>query len=229
MKSIFAASPALLLAGAMLAAPASAQTMGQPDLNQPMAQPYPGQAAPQPYSGQTASQPYSDQAQQQTAQGTLPRGSYLNECKNVRMLQNTLTAFCPRGDGTWQTTQLQHADSCPGSVHNAGGDLVCGMPSQVGSTTPPQSYDSSSGSSYGTPAAPPTGSPPTGYGAFGTGPQPAATGVAPPAYAPVPSQSYATPSYNGYGAYTYNPYGAYPPAADQYVSPSGTRAAQPPY
>jgi hypothetical protein len=215
MKSILAASPALLLAGAMLAAPASAQTMAPPDVSQPMAQPYAGQTAPQPYSGQ---------AQQQTAQGTLPRGSYLNECKDVRMLQDTLTAFCPRGDGTWQTTQLQHADSCPGGISNAGGDLVCGMPSQVGSTTPPQSYGSSAGSTYGTPAAPPAS-----YGAFGTGPQPAATGVAPPAYAPVPGQTYAAPTYNGYGAYTYNPYGAYPPAANQYVSPTGEGAAQPPY
>ena len=139
------------------------------------------------------------------------------------MLGDTLTAFCPRGDGTWQTTQLQHADSCPGGVQNAGGELFCG-PSQVGSTTAPENYGSSSGSAYAAPAEQRPS-----YGAFGTGPQPMATGAYPVTPPPVPTQSYAAPAYNGYGPYPYNPYGGYPPTANQYVSPSATRAAQPPY
>ena len=223
MKSILAASPALLLAGAMMAIPAAAQTMAQPGMDQPTAR---------PYSGQTMqSQPYGDQAmpQPQTVQGTLPQGSYRTKCKQVRMLQDTLTAFCPRGDGTWQTTQLVNASSCPGGVQNAGGDLVCARPSQVGSTAAPENYSSSSGgTSSGT-------APAAGYGAFGTGPQPMATSTY-PSYAPVPSQSYAAPTYNPYGAHTYNPYGGYPPAANpyvspspSYVSPSPTTTAQPPY
>lgn len=235
MKSILAASPPLLLAGAMMAIPAAAQTMAQPGMDQPAAQ---------PYSGQTMqSQPYGYQAmpQPQTVQGTLPQGSYLTECKEVRMLGDTLTGFCPRGDGTWQTTQLVNASSCPGGVQNAGGDLVCGTPSQVGSTAAPENYSSSSGgTSSGT-----TPAPAAGYGAFGTGPQPMATSTY-PSYAPVPSQSYAAPAYNGYGANRYNPYGGYPPAANpyggypaaatpygspspSYVSPSPTTTAQPPY
>jgi hypothetical protein len=217
MKSILAASPAVLLAGAMLAAPASAQTMAQPDMNGPAAQPYASQLQAQPYAGQAM-------PQQQTVQGTLPQGPYLTECKQVRMLQDTLTAFCPRGDGTWQTTQLVNASSCPGGVHNAGGDLVCATPSQFGSTTAPENYSSSYGGTSGTPPAPPAS-----YGAFGTGPQPTATSTYVPPPPPVPSQSYAAPTYNGNGGYTYNPYNGYPPAPNAYVSPSPTRAAQPPY
>ena len=141
MKSIFAASPALLIAGTLLAAPASAQTMSQP-----MAQPYAGEAASSPYALQTMPHP-------QMGQATLPQGPYLGTCKDARMLEDTLTAFCAKGDGTWQTTQLWQADRCTGGVQNAGGDLVCGMLPQVGSSTPPQSY----GSAYGTLAPPATG------------------------------------------------------------------------
>jgi hypothetical protein len=215
MRPILAASPALLLAGVVLAAPASAQTMLMPYQNNPIATP-PG--APPPTEGP-----------QQTAGGALPRGSYLGECKDVRMLQGTLTAFCPRGDGTWQTTQLQHADSCPGGVQNAGGDLLCGS-SQMGSASSPESYGSSSGSNYGSSAAPPSG-----YGAFGTGPQPMATGAYPVNPPPGPYQGYAAPAYNGYGpapAYNiYGPYsgtyGPYPAPQDQYYAPSASKTAHP--
>jgi len=225
MKAILAASPALLLAGAMFAAPASAQMMA-PDINQPMASPYAGTAAPQPYAEQGVTQSYAGQAMsnQLIATGPLPQGPYLSECKDVRMLRDTLTAFCPKGDGTWHTTQLLQASSCTGGVANAGGDLVCSMPPQMGSTTPPQGYASSYGGTYGPAAAPPP--PAAGYEAYQPMMPPAAGYPSP--YPPVPSQTYAAPVYNGYGAYTYNPYGTYPPAANDYVSPSaGT--AQPPY
>ena len=170
-----AASPALLLAGAILAAPASAQTMLMPYENNPIAAP-PG--VPQPTEGS-----------QQTVEAATPRGPYLAECKDVRMLQDTLTAFCPRGDGTWQTTQLQHAGSCPGGVQNAGGNLFCG-PSQVGSTTSSEGYRSSSGSTYAAPAEQRPS-----YGAFGTGPQPLATGAYPVTSPPASNQGYAAPTY----------------------------------
>ena len=200
MKSVFAASPALLLAAAMFAVPASAQTMAQPETSQPttMTQPYAGQAMPP----------------QQTAAGRLPQGPYLNECKEVRMLQDTLTAFCPKGDGTWRTTQLVNATGCPGSVQNAGGDLVCTPPVETGSTAAPENYGTSSGGTYGTtpPSAP-------GYAPAVAAP---AMSPYPPAYPAVPSQSYAAPPYYGYGP---SPY----PPANQYISPSATRAAQPPY
>ena len=227
MKAILAASPALLLAGAMFAAPASAQTMAHPNMSQPMGSPYAGNPAPQPYAEQGATQSYTAQAMsnQLTATGPLPQGPYLSECKDVRMLQDTLTAFCPKGDGTWHTTQLLQADRCPAGVANAGGDLVCPMPPQMGSTSPPQGYASSYGGTYGPAAAPP---PAIGYGGPYQPITPLAAGYPSP-YPPVPSQTYAAPTYNGYGVYTYNPYGAYPPTANEYVSPSATRTAQPPY
>jgi hypothetical protein len=202
MKSILAASPALVIAGALLAAPASAQTVSQPMMNQPMAQPYAGQAMPQP----------------QAAQATLPQGPYLGTCKDARMLEDTLTAFCSKGDGSWQTTQLWHADSCTGGVQNAGGDLVCGMEPQVGSSTPPESYGSAAG----------TLTPP-------------AVGTYSPAYTPAPT--YPPPAYNGYGSATtswpnaygtsaygangYGPYSAPAPSEDQYYSPSASKTARP--
>jgi hypothetical protein len=209
----------------MFAAPASAQTIA-PDINQPMAPPYAGTAGSQPYAEQGATQSYVNQmmSNQPTAQGPLPQGPYLSECKDVRMLQDTLTAFCPKGDGTWHTTQLSQASSCTGHVANAGGDLVCVMPPQIGSTIPPQGYASSYGGTYEPVAAPP----PPGYGGAYQPVMPPAAGYPSP-YPPVPSQTYAAPTYNGYGAYTYYSYGVHPPTANQYISPSATRTAQPPY
>lgn len=219
MKSILAASSAFALAGALLVGPAFAQT-ASPSWNQPVAQPYAGQAA-QPYAAPAVSQPYTGEAapQQETARGTLPQGSYLSTCKDARMLDDTLTAFCSKGDGTWQTTQLWHAYRCTAGVQNAGGDLVCGMEPQMGSSTPPESYGSSYGSAYGTVA-------------------PRTARVYSPAYVPAPSPAYPAPTYNGYGTATsswpnaygtgpYGTYGAAVPSANQYSSPSATRTAQP--
>jgi hypothetical protein len=217
MRTILAASPALVIAGALLAAPASAQTLSQPMMNPPAAQPYGAEAMPQPYAGQTMGPP-------QAAQATIPQGAYLSTCKEVRMLGGTLTAFCSKGDGTWQTTQLWHADSCTGGVQNAGGQLVCGMEPQVGSSTPPAGYGNSYGSAYGMSAPP-------------------ATGTYPPAYAAGPSPTYPAPAYNSYGNATtswpnaygtntyenngYGSYGATTPSQDQYYSPSASQTAKP--
>jgi hypothetical protein len=67
------------------------------------------------------------------------------------------------------------------------------------------------------------------YGAFGTGPQPLATGAYPVTSPPAANQGYAAPTYNSYGPYTgtYGAYGATPPAQDQYSSPSASRTARP--
>jgi hypothetical protein len=206
MKSPLAASPALVVAGVLLAAPAFAQTMSQPMMNPPAAQPYVGQAATQPYAGQAA-------AQQQAGQMTLPQGPYLSTCKDARMLNDTLTAFCSKGDGTWQTTQLWQAGRCASGVRNAGGDLVCGMEPQVGSSTPPQGY----GSAYETITPPASGTYTPTY--------PPAPGQT---YAPAPGQTYAPRAYNGYGAYgTYNGYGAGVPSSDEYSSSSASKTARP--
>lgn len=67
MKTILAASPVLVISGALLAAPASAQTLSPPMMNPPAAQPYAAlpygaEATPQPYAGQTMAPPQAAQA-----------------------------------------------------------------------------------------------------------------------------------------------------------------------
>ncbi len=216
MKIALAASSAVVIAGALWVRPAAAQTIGQPYAGQ-AAYPYAGPAATQPYAApyagrtaapyyrETASGSYPGVSTSAVGAESAPRGPYLSECREVRMLQGTLTAFCPKGDGTWHTTQLVGAAQCAGNVENAGGDLVCGAPPQIGSTAPPQSYPSSAGSTYATPALPPA-------------PAPVApvAGPYPPAYPPVAGPVYPAPAY---------PYGV--PSQYQYIAPSAGRTAQP--
>jgi hypothetical protein len=205
MKFILAASPAVLLASAVLVSPALAQTWSQPYPTQPTVQPYAGTTA-SPFAGATTDQPYTGAAATTptspgastplTSQASLPQGPYLQECREVRMLEGTLTAFCPKGDGTWHTTQLIGAERCSGNVHSAGGDLVCEMAPQIGSTAPPQGYVSSAGGTYAGPVAAPPYSP-----------------VLP---APVlPAPAYAVPVYPSI------------PSQNLYTSPSAARTAQP--
>jgi hypothetical protein len=216
MKFVFAALAAALLVSTAVLSPALAQTV---------AQPYPGTQADQPHAGTVAS-PYAGTAGApgyagsssyggvatpnggqsasalQTGQTSLPQGSYLTRCTEIRMLERTLTAFCPTGDGTWHTTQLVAADRCNGNIEVAGGDLVCRMNPQVGSSAPPQAYVSSAGATtYGAPAPAPV------Y-------PPAAPTVGAP-YAPAPGAFYPAPAY------------PYAPSQDFYTAPSATRAVQP--
>lgn len=195
MKLIRAASPAFLLAGAVLVSPAWAQTWTQPYSTSPTVQPYAGSTA-DPYAAPMPSRPDAGggaatgtgwgASTSPASQARLPQGSYLRECREVRMLGNTLTAFCPKGDGTWHTTQLIGADQCAGKVGNAGGDLVCEGVPQVGSTAPPQGYVSSAGGSYSSPV---TVSPYPPALPAPTVPGPA---YAAPVYPSAPSQSYYT-------------------------------------
>jgi hypothetical protein len=231
MKFGLAASSAALLIGAVVVPPALAQTLAQPYPGAPAGQPYPGTAAyagapAAPYAGETGAQPVAgapatpgyggstsyggvatpnsgpSASAPQTGQASLPQGSYLDQCKEIRMLESTLTAFCPSGDGTWHTTQLVAADRCNGNIEVAGGDLLCRMTPQTGSSAPPQAYVSSAGgATYGAPVPAPV------Y-------PPAAPMVSGP-YAPTPGALYPAPAY---------PYG---PSQDFYTSPSATRAAQP--
>jgi hypothetical protein len=222
MKSVLTLSSALLLAGALCAGPALAQTMPQGNEDQPTAQPNNTRGIWDPDAGQSAWQPSAGQssagqgmaqpsAQRMTSpqmsQSSPPQGSYQSSCKDARMLGGTLTAFCPKGDGTWHTVQLGQADQCTGGVQVMGGELTCGNLPAVGSSAPPQGYGSYS-SSAGTMTPP-------------------ATGAYTPAYAPGPGQAY--PSYPTSGAETGWPYGSTPATSSQYQSPSATRTAQPPY
>jgi hypothetical protein len=224
MKFVIAASSAALLAGAAAVSPALAQTMAQPYPGTTAGQAYAGAAA-SPYAGTAASPSagttvpansgrttdtgsatsYGGEgaAALQIDRASLPQGSYVNQCTEIRMLEGTLTAFCPSGDGTWHTTQLVAADRCNGKIEVAGGDLVCRMSPQTGSSAPPQAYVSSAGAAtYGAPAPAPV------Y-------PPGAPTVGGPYYAPAPGAFYPAPTY------------PYAPSQDFYASPSATQAARP--
>ncbi len=126
MTPISSVSAALLLAGTMVSSAAWAQTAVTP-------------------------------RQQQAG---LPAGPYLLSCAHPRMVNGRLVALCDdqtnamQGQDTWHTAQLSNAQQCNGSVENMNGQLTCGTAPMVGSSTPPQPYGSSfgtSGPSYGHP------------------------------------------------------------------------------
>lgn len=128
MRSIFSASAALLLAGTMLSGAAWAQTAVTP----------------------------------RQEQAGLPAGAYLLSCTHPHMTNGQLVALCDsqtsatEAQDTWHWARLANAAACTGEVENVNGELTCGMGPMVGSSTPPQYYDSSfgnSGSSYAPPSA----------------------------------------------------------------------------
>ena len=154
MRTAFAASAALLIAGTAYVLPAHAQTSPQTQwgTGQTQSQPYgSGAHSTQPYaagqtqhwtSGQTQS---GTMAPSQTRSygtannqmGALPEGSYRSSCNDVRMQNDTLIAFCQKPDGTWQTSAIGPANQCAGDIQNANGQLICNE-SGVGSSTAPQ-------------------------------------------------------------------------------------------
>ena len=74
MKTILAASPVLVIAGALLAAPASAQTLSPPMMNPPAAQPY--AALPYGPESHAAALCRADDGAASTAQATISQGAY---------------------------------------------------------------------------------------------------------------------------------------------------------
>lgn len=89
----------------------------------------------QTYGANSGVQPYRGSNQ---AQGQLPQGAYLSNCKDARIDEGTLIAFCQRPDGDWHTTQLR-VNQClnANDVVNVKGDLACGMGTGYGSSRPP--------------------------------------------------------------------------------------------
>jgi len=57
--------------------------------------------------------------------GGAPGGSYLDSCRDVRALGDSLEASCRRADGSWQRTGLRLSD-CRGDIANQNGHLTCG-------------------------------------------------------------------------------------------------------
>jgi len=52
------------------------------------------------------------------------------------MADDTVIAFCPKGDGTWQTSAIGPVSQCVGDIQNVNGRLTCNE-TGMGSSTPP--------------------------------------------------------------------------------------------
>jgi hypothetical protein len=119
MRTTLAVSAALLLAGAAYL-PAHAQSTPQ------------GSTARTPVQGpshsgmQTPAQPQSQ----------LPQGSFQSTCRDARMANQTLIAFCQKSDGSWQTSAIGPVSQCVGDLQNVNGRLTCNE-TGYGSSTPP--------------------------------------------------------------------------------------------
>ncbi|HTD37077.1 MAG TPA: CVNH domain-containing protein [Candidatus Limnocylindrales bacterium] len=57
--------------------------------------------------------------------GYAPSGSSQQSCRNIRMSGGTLTASCPTGNGSYQTTSINPRSCRGGDIANRNGQLVC--------------------------------------------------------------------------------------------------------
>jgi hypothetical protein len=119
MRTTLAVSAALLLAGAAYL-PAHAQSTSQGSAAKPMMQ------GPSSGGMQTPSKtPWQ-----------VPQGSFQSTCRDARLADQTLIAFCQKGDGTWQTSATGPVSQCVGDVQNVNGQLTCNE-TGYGSSNPP--------------------------------------------------------------------------------------------
>ncbi len=58
--------------------------------------------------------------------GWMPRGSYVETCRDIRVDGNNLFAKCENMRHRWMRTSLQQFDGCVGGIINDDGQLVCG-------------------------------------------------------------------------------------------------------
>jgi hypothetical protein len=58
-------------------------------------------------------------------QGGVPSGSYVQTCRNIRTVGNTLEAVCDTGSGSWNWTALRRVDECTSGIENVYGHLQC--------------------------------------------------------------------------------------------------------
>jgi hypothetical protein len=63
-------------------------------------------------------------ASAQYGQG-VPSGSYVQTCRDIRTVGNTLEAVCDTGDGGWNRTALRNVDRCTSGIENIYGNLQC--------------------------------------------------------------------------------------------------------
>lgn len=55
----------------------------------------------------------------------VPRGTYVQTCRNIYVRGDKLRANCQTGDGGWNWSQLDDWDDCRGGIVNDRGHLVC--------------------------------------------------------------------------------------------------------
>jgi hypothetical protein len=60
-----------------------------------------------------------------TRGGSLPRGSYVETCRQIYLRGGTLRAACQDRDGRWVWTALDGWESCPRGIVNIDGQLRC--------------------------------------------------------------------------------------------------------
>ena len=155
MKTAFAVSATLLLAGTAYVLPAHAQTAPQTQwgASQTQSQSYRSGSHTVPYApgqtqswsaGQTQSgamapsqaPSYGAIGNQMGTEAQAPQGSYRTSCNDVRVANDTLIAFCSKPDGSWQTSAIGPVAQCAGDIQNVNGQLTCNE-AGVGSSTPP--------------------------------------------------------------------------------------------
>ncbi|HEX2330086.1 MAG TPA: CVNH domain-containing protein [Candidatus Angelobacter sp.] len=56
---------------------------------------------------------------------TIPPGSYLTSCQDIRVLGNNLAASCKNSKGKMVKTELYNAGQCSGDITNLNGSLRC--------------------------------------------------------------------------------------------------------
>jgi hypothetical protein len=70
-----------------------------------------------------------------SAQNDVPSGSYVQTCRDIRTVGNTLEAVCDNGNGDWTVSSLRNIDRCISGIENLYGHLGCTKAKYVGQIT----------------------------------------------------------------------------------------------
>ena len=62
-----------------------------------------------------------------------PQGSYVQSCRNIRVVSGTLLAVCRQSNGSWDTVALARVNTCVGDIGNMNGALACNRGPEFGS------------------------------------------------------------------------------------------------
>lgn len=71
----------------------------------------------------------------------VPQGSYAQSCRDIRMVDGTLLAFCRQPDGRWDMSALARVGTCVGDIGNKNGVLACNRGPLFGSGRRPARWE----------------------------------------------------------------------------------------